>query len=60
MVALDLTNVDFEKLREAAMNLEEAQKALSSAERKAYREAQQSVVDARRKAETNEGLLRVC
>jgi hypothetical protein len=40
--------------------LDDAQAELPKDEQDAYREAQQSVVDARRKAETHEGLLQVC
>lgn len=40
-------------------NLDETLKGLPEAERTSYDEAEQSVVDARRKAETHEGLLQV-
>jgi hypothetical protein len=40
-------------------DLDEAADAVSPEEREAYRDAQQSVVDARRRAETTEGLLRI-
>jgi hypothetical protein len=50
----------FASLEHTLLNLEEACAALPSAELEAYRAAQQSVVDARRSAETHEGLLQVC
>jgi hypothetical protein len=56
---LENINPPFEALRSAVSHPGRIQDALSDAERDAYREAQQSVVDARRKAETHEGLLRV-
>lgn len=40
-------------------NLDKAGRALPKAERDAYRATQQSVVDARRRAGTHEGLLRI-
>jgi hypothetical protein len=50
---------EFEALSKVVDELERAARALSETEREAYRQAQQSVVDARRKAETEEGLLQV-
>jgi hypothetical protein len=59
----DLPTAELEALRSTlaslAANLEETVKGLSAAERHSYEEAEQSVVDARRKAETHEGLLQV-
>lgn len=40
-------------------DLEEAARALPQEDRDAYHEAQESVVEARRHAETKEGLLRI-
>jgi hypothetical protein len=40
-------------------NPDEAANTLSPDEQKAYRESQESVVEARRHAETREGLLRI-
>lgn len=48
-----------EELKELAARPGGAVGSLPQAERDAYREAQQSVVDARRMAETHEGLLTV-
>lgn len=59
-MTLDFTNLDVDGLREAVMHLDEAEARLPADEQKAYREAQQSVVDARRRAETREGQLQVC
>lgn len=50
----------FTSLEHTLLNLAEACAALPSDELEAYRAAQQSVVDARRSAETHEGLLQVC
>jgi hypothetical protein len=59
----DLQTAELEALRTTlaslAANLEETVKGLPAAERHSYEEAEQSVVDARRKAETHEGLLQV-
>jgi hypothetical protein len=54
----ELTAVQ-EALATLVSNLEETVKGLPEAERHSYEEAEQSVVDARRKAETHEGLLQV-
>ncbi len=40
-------------------NVEDAAGSLPAEEREAYRAAQRSVVEARRRAETKEGLLRI-
>lgn len=48
-----------EKLTSLVSNLDETVNRLPEAERHSYDEAEQSVVDARRKAETHEGLLQV-
>ena len=51
---------DFSALRDVLSDVQAACEALPQAEQDRYREAQQSVVDARRSAETHEGLLQVC
>lgn len=48
-----------EKLTELAGDLNRTLGRLDEAVRRDYRDAEQSVVDARRKVETREGLLRV-
>lgn len=48
-----------ESLAPLVSNLEETVNGLPETERNSYDEAEQSVVDARRKAETHEGLLQV-
>lgn len=48
-----------EKLAELASDLNRTLGRLDEAVRREYREAEQSVIDARRKVETREGLLRV-
>lgn len=48
-----------EKLAELAADLNRTLGRLDEAVRRDYRDAEQSVVDARRKVETREGLLRV-
>jgi hypothetical protein len=53
------THEDFSALREVLSDVRGACAALPKAEQERYREAQQSVVDARRSAETHEGLLQV-
>ena len=50
----------FPALREVLSDVQGACDALPQAEQQRYRDAQQSVVDARRSAETHEGLLQVC
>jgi hypothetical protein len=60
MIVVDPKQLDVDELREALLHLDDAQAELPKDEQDAYREAQQSVVDARRKAETHEGLLQVC
>lgn len=47
------------KLLKIVEDVEKASRALPEEERAAYRTAQQSVVDARRRAELQEGLLQV-
>jgi hypothetical protein len=51
---------DFSALREVLSDVNAACEALPEAEQERYREAQRSVVNARRSAETHEGLLQVC
>ncbi len=51
---------DFSALREVLSDVQGACDALPQAEQERYREAQLSVVNARRSAETHEGLLQVC
>lgn len=48
-----------EKLGELASDLNRTLGALDEATQRRYRDAEQSVIDARRKVETREGLLRV-
>lgn len=50
----------FSALQETLKDVPGACAALPEAEQQRYRDAQQSVVDARRSAQTNEGLLQVC
>ncbi len=50
----------FDVLRAVLADVQGACDALPDAEQQRYREAQQSVVNARRSAETHEGLLQVC
>lgn len=57
--AADLVVPPLEKLRRVAADPDKAMNALPEEERMAYREAQESVVEARRSAETNEGLLQI-
>jgi hypothetical protein len=58
------TAAEDEAVSELARNLpdkpEDAGKTLPKEARESYRDAQRSVVDARRNAETREGLLRIC
>jgi hypothetical protein len=58
-ITLDDLNGQLESLEELAAKPAEALDTLPPEEREAGREAQQSVVDARRRAETHEGLLQV-
>lgn len=51
---------DFSSLEAVLGDVQGACDALPEAELKQYREAQLSVVNAKRSAETNEGLLQVC
>ncbi|MFN8111646.1 MAG: hypothetical protein U0R51_00455 [Solirubrobacterales bacterium] len=51
---------DFSSLRDVLGDVQAACEALPEAEQERYREAQLSVVNAKRSAETNEGLLQVC
>jgi hypothetical protein len=60
MIIVDPEQLDVDVLRDAVIHLDNAQAELPQDEQDAYREAQESVVDARRKAETHEGLLQVC
>jgi hypothetical protein len=59
----DLKKADLKQLREKlgtlVSDLEGAVRSLSEDEQRSYQEAEESVVDARRKAETHEGLLQV-
>jgi hypothetical protein len=48
-----------ERLEELASDLNRTLARLDEAARREYREAERSVIDARRKVETREGLLRV-
>lgn len=57
---LQATTENFAALREVLNDVQSACDALPEAEQQRYRKAQQSVVDARRSAETHEGLLQVC
>jgi hypothetical protein len=50
----------FSALREVLSDVQAACDALPQAEQERYRSAQESVVNARRSAETHEGLLQVC
>lgn len=58
-ITLEDLSEQLEELKEMVAAPEKAVEELPEDEREAYREAQQSVVDARRKAETHEGLLQV-
>lgn len=60
MPALDVQSDDVARLRHAVEHFEEAEAKLPPEVQREYQDAQQSVVDARRHAETHEGLLRVC
>lgn len=51
---------DFEALSRVLNNVQSACEALPKEEQESFRAAQQSIVDARRSAETHEGLLQVC
>jgi uncharacterized membrane protein len=59
----DLKTADLKQLREKlgalVSDLDGAVRSLPEDERRSYKEAEESVVDARRKAETHEGLLQV-
>jgi hypothetical protein len=57
--ALGVEAPPLEELRKVVGDPEEAVEALPETERAAYREAQESVVEARRRAETHEGLLQI-
>lgn len=59
LISYTNSELDLEKLRELVSDPERADEALPKEEREGYDEAQQSVVDARRKAELYEGLLQV-
>ncbi|MCW2986165.1 MAG: hypothetical protein JWR63_3735 [Conexibacter sp.] len=52
--------VEFEALRTVLHDVQRACDALPDADRDRYKEAQRSVVEARRSAETHEGRLQVC
>lgn len=56
---LEKIDAKLEDLQDLVADPDEAADALPQDEQEAYREAQQSVVDARRKAETYEGSLQV-
>jgi hypothetical protein len=56
---LEVETPPLEELRKVVGDPEEAVDALPEQERAAYREAQESVVEARRSAETHEGLLQI-
>jgi hypothetical protein len=51
---------DFSALKDVLSDVRRACAALPQDEQRRYDEAQQSVVDARRNAETHEGLLQIC
>lgn len=53
------SNQQVKKLLKIVQDVEKASRALPEEEREAYRSAQQSVVNARRRAELQEGLLQV-
>ena len=53
-------NIDFEELKATLLDIEAACHRLPEADKRGYERAQQSVVDARRSAETHEGLLQIC
>jgi hypothetical protein len=57
---LEATIESFAALREVLSDVQGACDALPQDEQQRYREAQQSVVRAKRSAETHEGLLQVC
>jgi hypothetical protein len=57
---LAAAHADFTSLREILSDVRAACAALPQGEQERYREARQSVVDARRSAETHEGPLQVC
>jgi hypothetical protein len=57
---LSAATENFASLCDALSDVQAACDALPQAEQQRYRQAQQSVVDARRSAETHEGLLQVC
>ncbi len=50
---------EVEKLANSVKDVESALKRVSADERQLYLDAQQSVIDARRKAEADEGFLRI-
>lgn len=58
-VAGEPRTAEFEALNKVVEDLGRAVRALPEAERAEYRQAQQSVVDARRRAGMQEGLLQV-
>ncbi len=60
MTHLDLTPASFEMLEAALADVDAACRALPVQEQDEYWSAQESVVEARRSAETHEGLLQVC
>ena len=57
---LSSTTAEFTALSAVLSNVKDACEALPEAEQQRYRSAQESVVQARRSAETHEGLLQVC
>jgi len=58
-ITLEDLSEQLDRVNDVIADPSKAVEALPKPERDAYREAQQSVVDARRKAETHEGLLQV-
>ena len=58
-VALDDLVAPFDELQDIIAHPDKGDDALTDGQKEAYREAQQSVVDARRKAEAREGHLQV-
>ena len=54
------TAAEFTALSAVLSDVKSACEALPEAEQQRYRSAQESVVQARRSAETHEGLLQVC
>ena len=59
MPPITIEHLELEELKEAVSDPEKASEDLPEADQEAYRDAQQSVVEARRKAESLEGLLQI-